>query len=92
MAFDSAGRLWVAASEGDAIVVFESNGSIRHVLDMGPSFPTNLCFGGSDLTVLVVTAPKGGRVLAADVECPGIALLTPPTRAAQRVSATPSNP
>lgn len=31
-----------------------------------PTFPSNLCFAGPALDVLVVTAAKGGRVLLVD--------------------------
>lgn len=77
MAFDTVGRLWVAASKGDAIAVFAPNGSLAHVIDLGPSHPTNLCFGGPDRETLVVTVPKGGRLLATEVSDPGLALLSP---------------
>lgn len=74
MAFDEKGRLWCAASAGDAVLVFAPDGSVLHVIDLGPSFPTNLCFGGPDRTTLYVTAPKGGRLIAAEVDVPGIEL------------------
>lgn len=77
MAFDMAGRLWVAASAGDAIVVFEPGGRDAGVVRLGPSFPTNLCFAGPDLRTLVATLPKGGRVVSTRVETPGLALARP---------------
>lgn len=74
LAFDEQGRLWCAASAGDAIIVFAPDGKPLHILELGPSFPTNLCFGGPDRAMLYVTAPKGGRLMAAEVDVPGIAL------------------
>lgn len=74
MAFDTEGRLWVAASAGDAIVVFEPGGRSASVIPLGPSFPTNLCFAGPDRSTLVVTMPKGGRVVKARVDAQGLAL------------------
>ena len=74
---DANGRLWCAASEGDCIYAFEPDGRIAERIDLGPSFPTNLCFAGPDRATLVVTAPKGGRVLAAEVAVPGAPLFPP---------------
>jgi gluconolactonase len=75
MAFDMDGRLWVAASAGDAIVVFEPGGQDGSVIRLGPSFPTNLCFAGDDRRTLVVTLPKGGRVLSTRLQVAGLPLL-----------------
>ncbi len=74
MALDQSGRLWVAATKADALVVIEPGGKNSKFVPLGPSFPTNLCFAGPDLRSLVVTAPKGGRVLCATVEAPGLPL------------------
>jgi len=74
MAFDQAGRLWVAATKADALVVIDAGGKTSRTVPIGPSFPTNVCFAGDDLRTLVVTAPKGGRVLCATVAEPGIKL------------------
>jgi gluconolactonase len=61
------GRLCVAALDADAIMVFDDEGRLEQRLDFAePTFPTNLCFAGPGLDVLVVTAAKGGRVLAFD--------------------------
>ena len=66
------------------LAVLEPDGRERTSLRFdGPTFPTNLCFAGPAGDVLVVTAAKGGRVLALD-------LPTPPTRTpATRTPATP---
>lgn len=76
MAFDTAGNLWVAATKADAIVVIRAGGKSFRIAPLGgPTFPTNVCFGGADMRSLVVTAPKGGRVLCSEVEVPGLPLL-----------------
>jgi gluconolactonase len=67
LALDTDGRLYAAAPDADAVVVFEPDGRPGRTLRFdGPTFPTNLCFAGPDLDVLVVTAAKGGRVLVVD--------------------------
>jgi gluconolactonase len=78
------GDLYVAVPRADRIAVLEPDGRERTSLRFdGPTFPTNLCFAGPARDVLVVTAAKGGRVLALD-------LPTPPTRTpATRTPATP---
>lgn len=74
MAFDASGCLWVAATKADALVVIAPGGKGQRLVPLGPSFPTNVCFAGADRRSLVVTAPKGGRVLCASVSEPGIPL------------------
>jgi gluconolactonase len=72
LALDAGGRLYAAAPDADAIFVFEPDGRLAGEIHFPePAFPTNLCFAGPDLGVLVVTAAKGGRVLL--VERPGAA-------------------
>jgi gluconolactonase len=82
LAVDADGRVYAAAPEADAIFVFEPDGRPADEIPFdGPTFPTNLCFAGPDLDLLVVTAAKGGRVLL--VERPGAApgLRLPPRAA-----------
>jgi gluconolactonase len=76
MAFDSAGNLWVAATSADGLGVLSPAGRWEYV-GLGESFPTNLCFAGPELTTLVVTAARGGRVLARENSVPGLALHAP---------------
>lgn len=67
LAFADDGRLLAATPRADRITVFGPDGSVMApILFDGPTFPTNLCFAGPSLAVLVVTAAKGGRVLALD--------------------------
>lgn len=73
LAFDADGRLYAASPEADLIAVFGPDGEVLPPLRLdGPAFPTNLCFAGPELDVLVVTAAKGGRVLALDVAVTGM--------------------
>lgn len=70
MAVDAEGNLLVAVPAADRIVCFAPDGStVDEVRFTEPTFPTNLCFAGERRDVLVVTAAKGGRLLA--VEPPG---------------------
>ncbi|MEU7811215.1 SMP-30/gluconolactonase/LRE family protein [Pseudonocardia sp. NPDC049154] len=70
LALDADGRLYAAAPDTEAIVVFEPDGRpAGEIRFPEPTFPTNLCFAGPELDVLVVTGARGGRVLL--VEPPG---------------------
>ncbi|WP_433502675.1 SMP-30/gluconolactonase/LRE family protein [Pseudonocardia halophobica] len=70
LALDADGRLYAAAPDAEAIFVFEPDGRpVGEIRFPEPTFPTNLCFAGPGLDVLVVTGAKGGRVLL--VELPG---------------------
>lgn len=73
MAFDEAGGLWVAATSAEGLAVLHPNGEWS-LVSLGLSFPTNLCFAGADRRTIVVTAARGGRVLAFEVDTPGLAL------------------
>ena len=73
MAFDVAGSLWIAATGAEGLAVLSPTGMWDFV-GLGDSFPTNVCFAGPDLTTMVVTAARGGRVLTRPVDTPGLAL------------------
>lgn len=89
LALDAHGRLYAAAPDVDAVFVFEPDG--RPAGDIRfpePTFPTNLCFAGPALDILVVTAAKGGRVLLVErpSATPGLPVRA---RAALNVTGTP---
>lgn len=64
LALDVEGRVYAAAPEANAIFVFGRDGIVEERIGFAESaFPTNLCFAGPNLDLLVVTAAKGGRVL-----------------------------
>ncbi|MCG3754023.1 SMP-30/gluconolactonase/LRE family protein [Amycolatopsis sp. Poz14] len=70
------GSMWIAATTADAVAVLSPRGEWDYVR-LGESFPTNVCFAGPDLSTVVVTAARGGRVLAWEASVPGLALETP---------------
>lgn len=75
MAFDADGYLWIAATDAEGVAVLAPDGTWELVA-LGRSFPTNVCFAGAGLATLVVTAARGGRVLAGPARAPGLALHT----------------
>jgi gluconolactonase len=75
MCFDEAGQLYVAATLGHQIQVFDANGALIGRLPCGDdSMPTNCCFGGAGGRTLFVTESRGERVLAIDLERSGLPL------------------
>ena len=63
------GHLYIATPDADAVAVFDAEEHReRHIRFDAPTFPTNLCFAGTQRRQLVVTAAKGGRVLSLDLE------------------------
>jgi gluconolactonase len=75
IAFDAEGRLHVACHvDYDGIVVLTPEGEVAETIELEGAFPTNVCFAGDDLRLLVVTAPKGGRVIGIDRDVPGLPL------------------
>ncbi|WP_325051289.1 SMP-30/gluconolactonase/LRE family protein [Pseudonocardia dioxanivorans] len=76
LAFAADGRLFAAVPTENRIDVFALDGRRLAPIEFGtPTFPTNLCFAGPALDVLIVTAAKGGRVLA--LEDVGVGLPLP---------------
>lgn len=75
MCFDVEGRLYVAATMAGEVQVFDRDGRLVERLRCGEeSMPTNCCFGGPDGRTLFVTDSRGERVLAFDLEVPGLPL------------------
>ena len=63
--FDAAGRLYAAGSLGDLVVVFEPDGEVRDIIEMGAgSEPTNCCLGDG---ALYVTLAGTGQLVALDM-------------------------
>lgn len=72
MAFDVTGRLYVAAAGSDQVLVFDQNGHEVEAIEFGGlTMPTNVAFIGD---TLVVTAGKGGRVIALTGVAEGLVL------------------
>ncbi|MDR3069436.1 MAG: SMP-30/gluconolactonase/LRE family protein [Propionibacteriaceae bacterium] len=73
IAFDTNGNLYVAGFESNDVIVLDGGGGVlRRISTGGESHPTNLCFAGPNLDILVVTLLKGGRVAALKERIPGI--------------------
>ena len=73
--FDEEGRLYVAATAGEEVQVFDSDGRCVERLPCGEnSLPTNCCFGGADGHTLFVTDSRGERVLAFELDVAGLPL------------------
>lgn len=69
------GHLLVAATDSGTVEVFAPDGRPLEPIDCGPrSFPTNVCFAGDDACTIVVTLPRGGRVVAFESGVPGLPL------------------
>src|SRR4029077_18625781 len=78
--FDTAGRVYGAASMGDALIVFEPDGRVREVIETGAgSEPTNCCLGDG---LLYVTLSGTGQLVALDVPVEPLPLY--PARSAAR--------
>jgi len=70
--FDASGRLYAAGSLGDVAVVFEPDGRVRDVIEMGEGTePTNCCLGDG---VLYVTLAGSGQLVALDMPVEPLAL------------------
>ena len=87
--FDRDGRLYVAGSLGDVLVVFEPDGRVRRMIDMGKGCePTNCCIGDG---VLYVTCAGTGRLEAIEVGVEALPLY-PARRAEGGVGVTKLSP
>ena len=75
IAADEDGGLWVAGSKSGVVSHFDSSGRLTQRIDIGArTLPTSVCFAGPGLKTLIVTVAKGGRVLAFDIDTPGLAV------------------
>lgn len=78
LAFDAGGGLWVAGSRSGRVSYFGIDGTLKTTLDIGSgSMPTSVCFAGPEMRTLIITVAKGGRVLALDVDVPGLRVPSP---------------
>ena len=75
LCFDQERRLYVAATLGEEVLVFDGAGQRIDKLPCGEgSMPTNCCFGGPEGRTLFVTDSRGERVLAFDLDVTGLPL------------------
>lgn len=72
MAFDEAGRLYVAVFGSGAIWVVGPDGQVVDKLALGGSGPTNLAFGGEDRRQLFVTEGPQGIIYRLETATPGL--------------------
>ena len=73
LAIDCIGNICVGSIPGK-IDVFSPKGKIVDRLKFPDTFPTNICFGGSDLTTAYVTLSSTGKLVAFDWKQPGCPL------------------
>lgn len=73
LAVDGDGNICVGTLLNGGITVFGPDGSIEHVA-VGDLLPTNLCFGGVDLTTVWVTLSGTGRLARGTWTRPGLQL------------------
>ncbi len=93
LAYDEAGRLHVAATTADALLVLDPGGRTVARLPLpAPAMVTNVCFAGPDLRTLVVTAAKGGRVFATPWPHRGAPLHAPAADPDGRTPRPPADP
>ena len=84
-AVDAEGSYWVAMFEGQRLLRFDPDGSLRQEIALPVRCPTMPCFGGPDLRTLFITTsrekrpeaelaaqPLAGCVLTMRVEVPGL--------------------
>ena len=73
LALDSAGNICVGSIPG-AIDVFSQEGDHISSIPLPDTFPTNICFGGTDLKTAYVTLSSSGILIALDWPRPGLRL------------------
>lgn len=74
IAFDAAGRLYVAVFGSGAIWVVGPDGELVEKLALGGNGPTNLAFGGKEHHQLFVTEGPQGIIYHLDMGTPGLKL------------------
>jgi gluconolactonase len=85
MAFDQAGRLWVAQFGAGKVCVFSPQGKLVGEVELPAKNVTNVEFAGEKLTTLfITTADKDNNALyAVEVKTPGLRLLCAPESASK---------
>lgn len=77
IAVDIDGGLWVAGSRSGKVSYFDPQGNLMRSIDIGSgTMPTSVCFAGPGMTTLIITVAKGGRVLAVEIDVPGLTVPT----------------
>lgn len=73
-AMTAAGNIAVAVLYASTITTVSPSGEILDVLDVPDKMPTNICFGGHDLTTAFITLSTTGRLAEVQWHEPGLAL------------------
>lgn len=68
------GSICVATLVNGAITVVSPDGASVRTIPMPERWPTNICFGGSDLSTAIITLSSTGRLVSIPWERPGLAL------------------
>lgn len=78
IAFDAAGNLWITLPFANRLAVLTAERQLMGVLHDPDGarieMPTNLCWGGADLRDLYVVSRRGGSVVKARTDIPGVRL------------------
>jgi gluconolactonase len=74
LAFDEAGRLYVAHYNGRAVCVYSPDAELEQQIAVPGGTPTNLCFAGGDLRHLAVTVEDTGVLALFELDATGARL------------------
>jgi gluconolactonase len=74
LAVEAGGNVAVATLHTGCITVIAPDGSVVRTVAMPDEFPTNICFGGSDMRTAYVTLSATGRLGALEWQEPGLRL------------------
>ncbi|HEV2099261.1 MAG TPA: SMP-30/gluconolactonase/LRE family protein [Stellaceae bacterium] len=74
LAVEASGNICVATLITGHITVIAPDGRVVRQVKMPDVYPTNICFGGSDLKTAYITLSAGGKLAAMDWPEPGLRL------------------
>jgi gluconolactonase len=74
LAVTASGNICVATLNTGHITVFSPEGEVREKVKMPDTYPTNICFGGSDLKTAYITLSDSGRLGVMPWPEPGLKL------------------
>lgn len=74
LAIDRAGNICCASPGKGDILVFPPEGGVPHAIKLDDFLPTNIAFGGPDMSVAYITLASSGRLVAMDWPRAGLRL------------------
>jgi gluconolactonase len=74
LAVEASGNIAVATLITGHITVIASDGKVVRQVKMPDVYPTNICFGGSDMKTAYITLSASGQLAAMDWPEPGLRL------------------